>query len=71
MWWWHDFPMPWMMAWPSGFFIICIVMMALMMRHSGNGRRRQDPLDILKERFARGEIDQQEYENCKRFLSQS
>jgi putative membrane protein len=28
------------------------------------------PLDVLKERFARGEIDQQEYEERRRTLSE-
>ncbi len=68
MWWdgWH------MMFWPFGFLILCVVMMAMMMRHGGNNRRRDDdPLDILRKRFARGEIDQKEYEDRKRLLSQS
>ena len=69
MWWWHD-SAPWIMFWPFGFLVICVVMMAMMMRHGGNGGRRQDPLDILRERFARGEIDQKEYEDRKRLLSQ-
>jgi len=32
--------------------------------------RRQTPFDILRERFARGEIDRQEYEERKGLLSQ-
>jgi putative membrane protein len=31
---------------------------------------RQTPFEILSERFARGEIDRQEYEERKGFLSQ-
>ena len=30
--------------------------------------REQDPLEILKERFARGEIDTREYEERKKVL---
>lgn len=38
---------------------------------SGTARRpeRNSALDILDERFARGEIDQQEYEERRRILS--
>lgn len=36
---------------------------------SGSQSPGKRPLDILQERFARGEIDQQEYENRKRLLS--
>jgi hypothetical protein len=30
MWWWHG-SMPWMMLWPLGFIVFCIVMVMLMM----------------------------------------
>jgi putative membrane protein len=32
--------------------------------------RRQTPFEILSERFARGEIDREEYEERRGFLSQ-
>jgi putative membrane protein len=70
MWGWNG-TMPWMAFWPLVFLVVCVVMMALMMgggMHMGR-RRKDDALDILRERFARGEIDQHEYEDRKRLLS--
>jgi putative membrane protein len=76
MWWW-DGPMPWMMFWPIimiGFMVVCVVVMMAMMRGGGMRMppwRKNDPLGVLKERFARGEIDQKEYEDRRRLLTQS
>jgi putative membrane protein len=37
--------------------------------HAGGHPGRMSPLDMLKDRFARGEIDKQEYEERRRVLS--
>ena len=71
--WWSDYwPMPWMFFGPLvmiGFAIVCMAMMFFMMRggmmHSS---RERGPLDILKQRYARGEINQAEYEERRRLL---
>jgi putative membrane protein len=65
------------MLWPI--VIIGIITAAVMLiMHRGRTEtrswypdgRRQTPFEILNERFARGEIDRQEYEERKGFLSQ-
>jgi putative membrane protein len=71
--WWSDFwPMPWMFFGPVImiiFVIICVTMMFSMMRGGMmHGDRGRDALDILRERYARGEINQSEYEERRRLL---
>ncbi len=65
MWWWNGFgPMPWAFG-PLMivvFILLCMGRRALMMRGMpGRHLRRDDALAILQERFARGEISEDEY----------
>ncbi len=68
--WWDPWPHMWFPFWPLIFMAICFVMMFVMMpmmrRH--RSEKSQDALDILNERFARGEIDQREYETRRRTM---
>jgi putative membrane protein len=50
--------------------VLAIVGGAWLIAHSiqTNGPRRATPLDILEERFARGELPQDEYEKAKQAL---
>ncbi len=71
MMWWNDYgPGPWMF-WGPIFMILmmaaCFGMMFFMMRRHG-GDRGDSAARILKERFARGEIDGREYEERRRTL---
>jgi putative membrane protein len=70
---WYDYwPMPWFHFGPVMmvlFIFFCVGMMILMMRGCGIRRHRSGrALDILKERYARGEIDQAEFEQRRRIL---
>jgi putative membrane protein len=70
MWWDDGWSMPWMFFPPLMmllFFIICMVMMVFMMRGRMHSRGR-GAIEILEERFARGEINQSEYEERRRLL---
>ncbi len=46
-----------------GFYLVYVFI-------NGKGARRSDPLDILKERLARGEITEEEYDRLKEKLSE-
>lgn len=52
--------------------IVAIVWLLRFLRHGGKGKRHwivdQSALDILKERYAKGEIDTAEYEERKKTL---
>ncbi|WP_339628708.1 SHOCT domain-containing protein [uncultured Maribacter sp.] len=57
MWWWILIPV--------------ILILAFLFRGGGirNDRRKENPLDILDNRFAKGEISKDEYEEQKRAIN--
>jgi putative membrane protein len=76
MWWWNNYsgPMPWAFG-PLMMIVVvalCAAIIFFMMRGMTGGHRSGSDgrlaLDILKERFARGEISQAEYEERRRLI---
>jgi putative membrane protein len=64
------------MLWPVLVVGAIIFVMMLLLRDGGTRTGRRDrmgltPFEILRERFARGEIDKAEYEERHRVISQS
>ena len=75
MWWGNGWmtqgAMPWMFFGPVMmliFFAACIAVLFLIARGLGRTSAADGALGILKERFARGEIDQAEFEQRRRIL---
>jgi putative membrane protein len=78
--WWDGSVMPWygMIFGPImmiGFVVLTVLIIAWVLRASGLGWQPSvhghSALDVLKERFARGEIDRAEYEDRKRLVTGS
>ncbi|MBK5272072.1 MAG: SHOCT domain-containing protein [Bacteroidia bacterium] len=57
----------WWIIW----FIVIIWIFATPYDIPGQRRKKDTPIDILKKRFARGEITKEEYEEKKEFLNKN
>lgn len=79
MWYWHE-GMGWWMVfggiWMIVFWVLIIALIVWVVRRlaggsgSGSGApQKRDPLDIAKERYAKGEISKQEFEQIRKALS--
>lgn len=69
MWWYDYWPWPWIFVGPMMMFVflaICAALVFFMMR--GRERGGAGAVEILKERFARGEINQTEFEQRRRLV---
>jgi putative membrane protein len=69
--WWTDgwgYAPAWMIIAPLGMLIFLGVCVAVLYLAARNGRREAGPIGILRERFARGEISQTEFEERRRVL---
>lgn len=52
------------------FMILTILIVVRLLRHHGPGMypHHRDPLDIIRDRYAKGEIDKEQYEQLKKDL---
>lgn len=63
--WWGVEPWAWFLL--GALAVLLVLGLALLLKGLG-GRREDRALEILRERYARGEIDQETYERMKRDL---
>ena len=75
-WWDGSVPWPGMIVGPImmiTFVVLAVLIIAGLLRAMGLGSQasaqKKSPLDILKDRLARGEIDRSEYEERKKLLT--
>lgn len=79
MWFWHEgmgwwmiFGGIWMLVFWGGLIALVIWGISKLTGRGGSGSgttQRRDPLDIAKERYAKGEIPREEFEQIKKDLS--
>lgn len=68
-----DHPMMWGGGWMMPLFwggVIALVVFLLRRSGGSSDRSSRDPLDLLRERFARGEIDEAEYRTRRQVLEE-
>ncbi len=65
---WGAFGFIWMILW-WGLIIFGIVYLVKWIARQGGGARAGDALEILKERYAKGEINKKEFEEKKRDIT--
>ena len=75
MWYWHE-GLGWWMAFGGIIFVLfCGGIIALIIwgisktTDRGDTNEKKKPLDIAKERYAKGEISKEEFDNVKKVLS--
>ncbi len=66
--WWMLFGWLWMFIFWGG-FIALIVWGVIKLSRRNNSTSKSSPLDVAKERYARGEISREEFEQLKKDLS--
>ncbi len=66
--WWMAFGGLWMVLFWGGIIALIVWGITRISRHNDSTRKR-DPLDTAKERYARGEISREEFEQLKKDLS--
>ena len=66
--WWMGFGVLWMVIFWGGLIALIIWGVNRFSRRNGSSRK-QDPLDVAKERYAKGEISREEFERIKKDLT--
>lgn len=66
----HNYGDFWGMSWIGLILwvLFLVGIFVIIWKISGNRKKNETPLDILKRRFAKGEITKEEYEEQKRIL---
>lgn len=58
-----------MLMWLVFFIVIAVVVVRLLKGHEIGTSHKTDPVDIAKERYAKGEITKEQFEQLKKDLS--
>jgi putative membrane protein len=57
-----------MLFWTVLLIVVVVVVVRLLKSHEGSNTQKMDPLDIAKERYAKGEITKDEFEQLRKDL---